>query len=163
MPTEPEAVYLDASVLVAFVSDEPARAPVVRQVLVDAADGKLQVRTSTLSVAEVAYGVWDEAAAAPTAEDEAKIDRLWQPGSPLLLIEPSLAVMRLARDVIRRGKAAGLAKLRSADAVHLASAMAMADTARIFTYDTRFAQWAEALGLEVSEPYVAEPPLPLDD
>jgi predicted nucleic acid-binding protein len=161
MATDPEAVYLDASVLLAFVRDEVGRSAVVRQVLVDAADGKLRARTSTLSVAEVAWGQWDDVAQAPTAEDGEKIDRLWRPGSALQLIEPSLAVMRLARDVIRRGRAAGLTRLRSADAVHLACAMALSDTARIFTYDQRFFRWAEVAGLEVSEPYVVEPPLPL--
>lgn len=160
MPSDPEAEYLDASVLLAYVRDEPGRAGTVENILTAAAEGKLEVRTSTLSIAEVAYGVWDVSTGVPTPESEQAIERLWQPGSVLRLIEPSVAVMRSARDLIRRARMAGYS-LRSADAVHLASATARSDTARIFTYDNKAPQWAEITGLEVSEPFVAEPPLPL--
>jgi len=76
MPSDPEAVYLDASALLAYVKDEEGRADVVESVLLAGEDGKLRLRTSTLSVVEVAYGVWDVAAPAPTPESEAAIDRL---------------------------------------------------------------------------------------
>src|SRR5438874_2710843 len=161
MPAEAEAVYLDASVLLAYVSGEEGRAEVVGQVLTAAAEGKLQLRTSTISIAEVAVGVWDVAAAAPTREAEAAIDLLWHPESVIGLIDASSAVMRRARDMIRKAKVLGYG-LRSADAIHLASAVTLPDTTRIFVYERKAPRWAELAGLEAGEPFVVEPPLPLE-
>lgn len=50
------AVYMDANVLLAFVSGEAGRAPVVRELLRRSEAGLLNVVTSSLSIVEVAFG-----------------------------------------------------------------------------------------------------------
>ncbi|MBI1844597.1 MAG: hypothetical protein HYR89_08335, partial [Actinobacteria bacterium] len=53
-------------------------------------------------------------------EREQAIDELWAPTSPMLLVEPSVSVMRLARGFLRQAKSAGRS-LKPADSIHLAS------------------------------------------
>lgn len=49
-------VYFDANVFLAFVSDEPDRAAVVQELLRLTQPKAVAVLTSTVSIAEVAYG-----------------------------------------------------------------------------------------------------------
>lgn len=79
----------------------------------------------------------------------------------MTLVEPSVLVMREARDLIRKNLADGGARLTPLDAVHLASAVRF-QVDRFFTYESannRPRQWADLTGLVVEEPVVAEPPL----
>ncbi len=59
MSVEPPRVYLDANVLLAYVSDEEERASVVQSVLDDGRQDRAVLLTSTLTIAEVAYAVLD--------------------------------------------------------------------------------------------------------
>ena len=49
-------IYFDANVFLAFVSDEPDRAATVEELLRQAKAKSVAVLTSTVSIAEVAYG-----------------------------------------------------------------------------------------------------------
>jgi predicted nucleic acid-binding protein len=120
MPSEPGSIYLDANVLLAYVGGEENRVEVVEQILSDAAEGKVSLVTSTLSIVEVAYAA-GEVAIDGGEETEDAIDALWTPASPILLVEPSVAVMRRARGLLRQAKAMSRS-LKPADAVHLATA-----------------------------------------
>lgn len=162
MPSEPRLTYLDANVLLAYVSGEEERAEVVEQILSDAAEGKVGLVTSTLSIVEVAYAAGEVAIDLGDAGEEA-IDALWEPASPILLVEPSVAVMRKARGLLRQAKSSGRS-LKPADAVHLATAATTPGVGSLFTYEHQNSRalWAELTGIEVEEPSVQEPRLPLD-
>lgn len=161
MPAEPDRVYFDANVFLAYVSGEEGRAATVEALLIAAREGDLVALTSTVSVVEVAFGAEEKAQRVLESATELAIDELWHPTSPVTLVEPSVLVMREARDLIRKNLAGGGARLTPLDAVHLASAVRFrAD--RFFTYESannRQAQWAELTGLDVQEPTVAQPPL----
>lgn len=161
MPSD-RAEYVDANVLLAYVSNEADRADVVEQVLSEAAEGKRSLMTSTLSIVEVAYAV-DELGNLSESSEQA-IDQLWAPSSPIQLIEPSVAVMRRARALLREARRAGRA-LKPADAIHLASAVTSAGVGSILTYESANTrtQWAELTGVKVEEPDVAQRRLPLRD
>lgn len=154
--------YLDANVLLAYISSEADRVDIVDQLLSDAAEGKRSLATSTLSIVEVAYAVSDLGIDLSKASEQA-IDELWAPTSPILLVEPSVSVMRSARGFLRQAKGAGRS-LKPADSIHLASAAITAAIGTLLTYETENTRtfWAEVTGLVVSEPNVEQRRLPLE-
>lgn len=159
MPVDLRRVYLDANVLLAYVGDEAGRAGVVAALLDAARTKKIEVLTSVLTITEVAYAA-HEIAHGLTTDGEAEIDKLWEPASPILVVEMSPVHARRARSLIRAAKDRGIAAPGANDALHIASAV-LHDCTQIFTYEGqgRRQQWAELSGLDVVEPYVNEPPL----
>jgi len=144
--------YVDACVLLAFVDNEAGRAPIVEELLRRAHAGKVEVITSVLSIAEVAYGA-NELAGDLTDEVDARISELWVPASPVTLVDVSTALAVEARRLIREARALGFG-IRSADALHLAGAR-IYQCDEFFTYEDR-PRWSEVLGLPVRAPYVQQ-------
>ena len=160
MPAEFATAYFDANVILAFVSEEEHRAIVVRELLRQGDQGHRRIYTSTLSIAEVAFGAQEKVARALDHETEARIDSVWQAsGKPVTLVEASITTMRLARTLIRDAMVAGN-RLTAADAVHLATAQAM-KVATFYTYEdeARRAAWSALTGLDVAEPSVEQEPM----
>lgn len=159
MPADRGGTYLDANVLLAYISDERGRAGVVDQLLARAASGNLRLFTSTLSIVEVAFGAGEKVDREFEPTVEATIDALWQPGSVITLAEPSVPTLTIARRYVRRAVESGRS-VKPLDAVHLATAVA-AKVDRLLTYEEepRRAYWAELTGLAVEEPSVAQMPL----
>lgn len=142
--------------MLAYLSDEAKRAPVVEELLRNAATNRLVVVTSTVSIAEVAYGAEEKLQRVLDAEVEARIDALWQPGSPVRLVEASRRVMVEARALMRKNLAAGHRALTPMDVVHLATA-AIERVDQLATYEEKARpRWAELTGLNVVEPYVEQ-------
>jgi len=123
MPSDQPMEYLDANVLLAYISGEADRVDI--------------------------------------EEREQAIDELWAPTSPILLVEPSVSVMRRARGFLRQAKSAGRS-LKPADSIHLASAATTAAVGTLLTYETENTRtyWAEVTGLVVAEPDVEHRRLP---
>lgn len=163
MTANPPRIYLDANVLLSYVSDAPERADVVQSLLEDAEDGKVHLLTSNLSIAEVAYISSDQEPSYGT-DDEATIDELWTPDSPVKLAEFSRLVAHRARSIIRKARDNETARVRSADAVHLATAE-INECDRFYTYEGANIRngWNALIQADVSEPYVNEPRLPSVD
>ena len=153
MPADnPACIYCDANVLLAYVGNEVGRVDVVETLLDEAGHNRIEIITSVLSIAEVAYGA-EEKAAGLTDDGVRRIEKLWVPSSPITLVDVSSATARGARMLIRHARQQGLS-LRSVDALHLASAMQFGATT-IFTYETqKLASWALITGLVVTEPTV---------
>jgi predicted nucleic acid-binding protein len=156
MPVSLRRIYFDACVLLAYIGNEAGRADIV-QALLD----EIEILTSVLSITEVAYGA-QERDDGLTAEGEAAIDTLWTPASPITLVDISQTLAREARSIIRAAKEEGLGGIRSADAIHLASARLYGCDA-IFTYEdeTRRTRWHHATEIDVSEPTTNRPQLGL--
>lgn len=161
MTSRQSRVYLDANVLIAFVANEQDRADVIEAVLEDARDEKIELFTSVLSIAEVAFISTDQPGVDPLDSEEA-IDQLWVPASPITMADVSIRVVREARAIIRKSRGPATRTVKPADAIHLASA-AISRCDRFFTYEgesTR-AQWQGLTGLNVVEPFLDEPRLNL--
>ena len=163
MTADPPRIYLDANVLLSYVNDAPERADVVQSLMEDAEDGKVHLLTSNLSIAEVAYIASDQEPSYGT-DDEATIDELWTPDSPVKLAEFSRLVAHRARSIIRRARDNETARVRSADAIHLATAE-INDCGRFYTYEGANIRngWNALIQADVSEPYVDAPRLPSAD
>lgn len=152
-------IYVDANVLLAFVSDEPDRAVIIEEVLRRAQGKTLAVLTSTVSIAEVAYGAEEKTLQMLDTAVEARIDTLWAPGAPVTLIEASRTVLVAARKLIRTNLAGGHGRLTPLDAIHLATAQ-IEDVDEVATYETsKHGRWSDLTGLPVSEPTLPQAPL----
>ena len=160
MKARPLLIYLDACVLLSYVNGAPDRASEVHSLLEDAESGKVQLLTSILSIAEVAYIASDQVLSDGT-DDEATIDELWTPSSPIRLADVSVLVTRKARAISRQARANETKRVRSVDAVHLATAE-INKCNHFFTYeaDNTRAGWDSLITPSVSEPYVTAPRIP---
>jgi predicted nucleic acid-binding protein len=159
MPANPRRIYFDACVFLAFVGNEEGRADTVQALLDEARRGEIEIVTSVLSIAEVAFGAHERDHGLTEAGEEA-IEQLWTPASPVTLVDVSQAVARNARNIIREAKTQGLGGIQGADAVHLATAR-MVGCDEIFTYegDARRTRWQAITGIAVSEPATNTPQL----
>jgi len=122
---KPPVYYWDSCVFLALVNKEPDRLPLIDAAMAEAERGKIEIHTSTFTIAEVAFAA-EESAPGSTLDDEVlrRIDKLWTPGaSPLRFVEFHHGVGIRARDVIRAALVAGTHKPSGADAVHIASAL----------------------------------------
>ncbi len=99
MPVSPPRVYFDANVLLAYVGDEEGRADTVQTLLHEGRRGEIEILTSVLSIAEVAFGALERDNGL-TVEGEAAIEELWTPASPIQLIDVTQALTRQARTLI---------------------------------------------------------------
>ena len=162
MPDKVPRVYADANVLLAYVGNEAGRADTVQSILEDARQSRVELLTSVLSIAEVAYVQTDSSADFSSAGDAA-IDELWKPASPITLVDISETVAREARGVIRQAKQKSAGAVRSADAIHLASAQ-MHGCDRFFTYehDNMRQRWETLIEASVTEPFTDNPQLDLN-
>ena len=159
MPASKRRLYFDANVFLAYVGNEAGRADTVQALLDEARRDEVEVMTSVLSIAEVAYGAHERDHGLTEAGEE-QIDQLWAPASPVTLIDVTHAVTRHARQIIRSAKSEGLCGFRGADAVHLATAR-MHACDELFTYEdqARRARWQQITGITVSEPFTEKPQL----
>ncbi|MBN2176033.1 MAG: type II toxin-antitoxin system VapC family toxin [Demequinaceae bacterium] len=136
-------IYLDASALVALVAPE-TRTSALDAWLTDVGDDLV---TSQLSITEVARAIV-RAGQPDTAERVAHIGGLaLRAGSREIRALPATA------DVFTAAGRLAPPTLRSLDAIHLATALALGPALRaLVTYDTRQADAARALGLVVHAP-----------
>lgn len=152
-------IYFDANVFLAFVSDEPDRAAVVDELLRQAQAKAVAVLTSTVSIAEVAYGAEEKTLQVLDDTVEERIDTLWAPGGPVTLVEASRHVLVTARGLIRANLAGGYGRLTPLDAVHLATAQ-IEQADEVATYEmNKHARWSDLIGLSVAEPALTQAPL----
>ena len=159
MPTK---YYWDACVILEFLNQSPDRAPDVNGLL-DAADkGEIQIFTSTLSIAEVAFAAEDRSAGVLSKETEDKIDKLWAMGSPIQLVEFHRGIAEQARDISRLAMARSIGGLKSVDKMHLATAVRIeADEVHTYEVEPNRIKWATVSGLTVCEPESPKPQLAL--
>ena len=144
-------VYWDACCFVSLIEGTPDRLPVLEAVAEDAERGSLQIYTSVLSVAEVAFATAEKAARVLDPAVEETIERLWRPASPFRLVEVFPALTVRARRLIRASVSDGGAILKPADAIHLAAAE-RAGAAVLHTYDRKLRKAGRLCPFPVAEP-----------
>jgi len=124
--------YLDSSAILKLIFQDDESAALVRAI-------KNQCATSSISRIEVVRTIQ---CTNPEILGFAKVEL-----SKLILVPISHAVIRIAESF------AGLATLRSLDAIHVASALLMQDSIEgLITYDIQMARNAKELGLVVHSP-----------
>jgi len=136
-------------------------ASVVDSLLRSARTGELEIVTSVISVTEVALAATEKELGSLSTAALTIIDGLWEPPSPIKLVEVHRLIALDARRLMRQGVPDGLA-LKPPDAIHLSTAMRTARQ-EFLTYDPRLSKYAGAIGLPVREPVSDELPFEFGD
>lgn len=151
--------YWDSCVFLHYLAETPEHVDVIEALLEQASEGRAEIVTSHLTVAEVAFireepncGVRE---ADLTPELRAKVDALWLPPSPVRMVEVGELVVYEARDLIRMALARSGGGLRAHDAIHLASARRMSALS-VLTYDEKLTTKGKSLGMNVRAPEMPE-------
>lgn len=134
MPESPARIYWDANVFLSYINGSPAeRLPVLDALLDSASAGEIEIVTSAISIAEVAFARIEQTKRALDPDVEAAIDSLWSDRRTVKLADVHELIAREARTVMRSAVARGWS-LKPLDAIHLASARRLG-VAQFHTYD----------------------------
>jgi predicted nucleic acid-binding protein len=148
-------IYWDADVYLSYIEDQPDRAPLIELLLEDARVGQIELVTSAISIAEVAFAASERLADRLSIDVERKIDGLWAVGAPTRVVEVYPLIAHRARNLMRQGVENGWA-LKPHDAIHLATAQQLrAD--EIHTYDGKWAKFSQFITIPVDAPGANQP------
>lgn len=100
MPDQAKRYYWDSNVLLSDVNRIPDRLSAIEGMLDDAERGKIEIVTSMVTIAEVAYAATEKLGHALDAATEADLDALWEP--PIRLIEFQVHQRRRHRRQLHR-------------------------------------------------------------
>jgi len=82
-----KCLYWDACVFLSAINLNADRLPVIEAILDDCDAGKVKIYTSYLSITEVAFAESEKNNLILDDKIEAKINKFWEPPSPINLIE----------------------------------------------------------------------------
>jgi predicted nucleic acid-binding protein len=161
MTNKPKYIYWDTSVFISYFAVDSERISAINAVLSDIREKGVRVVSSMIAKVEAAFVKREKTAHQTDPDVEVKMDALW--GHPLvLLVEVNEPISTLARSMIRAEISQGT-QLKMADAIHLATAKWVAQSAdllEIQTYDEKWARFASHFGCPIGPPQVAAPRLP---
>lgn len=150
MPDPPLRIYWDSCVFLNYVNQTPDKLPAIDQLLLNARNGEVEILTSVLAVAEVAFAAQEKAQGQLDPETEKKIQALWTPPAPVQLVEFHVLIAEGARGLIRSALGQGWS-LKPYDAVHLATAQRMR-AGKVHTYESKWRRYSGMIGCLVEEP-----------
>jgi predicted nucleic acid-binding protein len=150
--------YWDSCVFLSYINETPNRVENIASLLADAEHATLEIITSVLTIAEVAFGAEEQTKHQLDPAVEARINRLWEPASPVHLVEVYSTIAEDARSLMRAAVEKGWS-LKAYDALHLCAARRF-EAATFVTYDDALVKYGEAIGIPVGQPVVGAPRLP---
>lgn len=162
----PSTIYLDSSVVPAYLKGEKDRVDVIDTVITKATTnpGDLQLITSAISLAEVAYV---EQLDLTMEQGFREVDQFWA-SAPIMIVEVNQVNALEGRRLLRERAIANpnpqipQPKRRAADALHLGTAVWM-ESDEFWTYDTKDFGKYPLTSLTVCAPYSEQTPLPFAD
>jgi predicted nucleic acid-binding protein len=158
MPDGPRRIYWDACIFISYIQGDADRLPILEALLEQSGrGGDIQIVTSELSRAEVAYAESERVKRALDPAVEARIDALWADTRAIKTVEIHQLITNEARQLIRQSLIEGRS-LRANDVIHLATARWL-KAAEIHTYDKKWFTLASLLGCPIVEPRVDQPKL----
>lgn len=160
MADDGQRLYWDADVFLAYLNNEPGRAPSIEAILASVEkDPKTTIVTSVLSRVEISWIAIEKMDRVLMPNELERIDSLLENYHIVETVEFNDSIALLARDYMRKGMEAGGKKLRTNDAIHLASAI-WVKAKELNTYNLNdyhyFEQFAEIL---IKEPVALQPAL----
>lgn len=152
-------IYWDANCFLSYINADPRWLPTLEILLEDAnIHGSIEIVTSVLSVAEVAFAAVAKLNRALSPSEEAKIDSFWtSPG--IALVEVNERVARLGREIKRDDALKGRTGKRTADILHVATAR-FVRAQEMHTTDGDMKKYTGLYGFPVQDPYTPKMKLP---
>jgi predicted nucleic acid-binding protein len=164
----PKAIYLDACVILSYLEGTECRMTVLDSVFDDARTKSptIDLFTSVLSLAEVAYVTDHAFPEAISIDDLKRIEGFWAERL-LKTIEINERIARLGRQVLRDRRTTTPSdqelevRGRSIDALHIGSALYL-QCEEIWTYDPRMTKLSSLIdNCHICQPHTDRPRLPL--
>ncbi|MEX2237470.1 MAG: type II toxin-antitoxin system VapC family toxin [Dehalococcoidia bacterium] len=152
MPSNARSIYWDACVFLSYINGIPARLPTIDNLLKDSADpdSPLEIITSVLSIAEVAWAQIEKDKKALDQAAEQRIKDLWNDRAAIRLAEfhelVALDAAALMRGAIVKGWS-----LKAPDAIHLATAQRIG-VLEFHTYDDKLDKYDSDVGIKICRP-----------
>jgi predicted nucleic acid-binding protein len=152
MPIDDRLIYWDACCFLSWINADVDRVDLLESLLTDSADPKspMQIITSVLSIAEVAFAEMEAAAKTAHPQALADIESLWSDRFAVKLVEMYEGIALEARGLMREAMLRGW-RLQAADAVHLATAKRL-NVAEFHTFDEGLDKFSELVGFPVIRP-----------
>jgi len=151
--------YWDANVFISYLNNDKDRIPILEAILEAVESSKAdRIVTSVISKVEVAWVAQEKLNRILTVEEEKRIDEMWDNDEIFEMIEFNNEIALMARKLMRAGLARGW-KLRTNDAIHLASAQ-WVGAIELQTYDVKdFEKFSQLAGVPIKEPHTMQPKL----
>ena len=152
-------IYWDANVFLSYVNSIPDRVPILDAILEGMESSKTdRIVTSVVSKVEVTWVAHEKLNRILNKEEEARIDAIWNNSELVEMVDFNDEIALAARKLMREGMARGW-KLKTNDAIHLASAQ-WVGAMELQTYDKDdMPRFSQLLGLTICEPHVIQPKL----
>lgn len=160
MADDTQRIYWDADVFLAYIKDEPDRASTIESLL-DLAleDPKIMIVTSAITRVEVSWTSVEYLHRVLLQEELDRIDSLLGNYHIVELVEFNDTIALIAREHMRKGMETGGKKLRTNDAIHLASAIWI-KAKELNTYNMRdYHYFEQFVDFPIREPVVQQPKL----
>ena len=160
MADENKRIYWDADVFVAYINEETERLPTIESLLQQVIeDPKIMIVTSVLTKVEVSWTGIEKEDRLLLPEELKRVDSLLDNYNIIELIEFDDFIASKARELMRFGMESGGKKLRSNDAIHLASAIRV-NANEVNTYNIAHYQFFEQFAnIPIKEPAIDQPRL----
>jgi predicted nucleic acid-binding protein len=151
--------YWDANVFISYLNNDKDRIPVLEAILEVVESSKIaRIVTSVISKVEVAWVAQEKLTRILTRDEEHRIDEMWENDDIFEMVDFNNEIALTARKFMREGLSKGW-KLRTNDAIHLASAQ-WVGAVELQTYDVKdFEKFSQITGLSIKEPHTIQPKL----
>lgn len=156
--------YWDSCIFLAYLNNEPQRADIIEahwDRISQQSESK--ILTAAISIAEVGHLTIEKEKYKLLPGTIDKIDNMWN-NSSVLIVETSLSIVYLARDLMRAATTQGWS-LKPFDATHLATALWVHNNVGVIsefhTYDDKLFKLQNIVGFPIIEPPDITRQLPL--
>lgn len=157
--TEHRFIYWDANVFLSYLNNDKERIPTLEALLEAVESSKIdRIVTSVISKVEVAWVAQEKTNRILTIEEEKRIDEMWENAEIFEMVDFNNDIALAARTLMREGLLQGW-KLKTNDAIHLASAQ-WVGAIELQTYDLKdFQKFSTLVGMDIREPHTIQPKL----
>lgn len=160
MASDDTKIYWDADVFLSYINNNPNRSQIIESILDLISDNDKEIIvTSTITRVEVSWAAIEKLNRTLMQDEIDRIDALLGNQSIVRLIDFNDTIALIARDLMRNGMESGGKRLRTNDAIHLASAI-WVKAKELNTYNLNdYTHFKQFVNFPIREPFIQQPKL----